>query len=100
LLGCNQEETKRRVVVEQVNAYKPALPQVPSIPKPTAPETYSDGTYSVYGLRKNIVKTIETQVTLTAYIAEVYQKPVCGIGVKATSIKSPAVSPATLERGS
>jgi hypothetical protein len=80
VLGCNPEETKKRVVVEQVNAYKPALPQVPSIPKPTVPETYSDGTYSVYGLRKNIVKTIETEVTLTAYVVEVYQKPVCAEG--------------------
>lgn len=79
--GCKESQTGKKVVVEEVKAPKPALPQVPSIPKPTAPETYSDGTYSVYGLRKNIVKTIETQVTLTAYIVEVYQKPVCAEGV-------------------
>ena len=77
LIGCKDEQTTKKVVVEQIAAYKPNLPSVPAIPKPTHPETYSDGTYSVYGARKGIVKTIETQITVTAYIANVYQKPVC-----------------------
>jgi len=80
VLGCNQGEGQKKIVVEQVDAYKPNLPSVPSIPKPTVPETYGDGTYSVYGLRKQIVKTIETQVTVTAYVAKVYQKPECEEG--------------------
>ncbi len=80
-LGCNENETKKRIVVEKVDSHKPSLPAVPSIPKPTVPETYSDGTHSVYGLRRNIVKNIETQVTVTAYVVEVYQKPECAEGV-------------------
>jgi hypothetical protein len=76
--GCNSEDTGgRKVVVEKVDAYKPNLPPVPSIPKPTVPETYPDGSFSVYGLRKGINKNIETMVTVTAYVAEVYKKPEC-----------------------
>ena len=78
IAGCNSEDLGgKKVVVEQVDAYKPNLPAVPSIPKPTVPETYPDGSFSVYGLRKGINKNIETLVTVTAYVVEVYQKPEC-----------------------
>jgi hypothetical protein len=80
-IGCSEEDVNARgVMMEKVDAYKPNLPPVPTIPKPSAPETYPDGSYSVYGLRKQIVKTVETQVTITAYIAQIYQKPVCEEG--------------------
>jgi hypothetical protein len=75
LLGCKGKEGQ--VKAEQVDTYKPNLPAVPTIPKPTVPETYGDGSFSVYGLRKQITQTIDTQVTVTAYIAKIYQKPVC-----------------------
>jgi hypothetical protein len=75
VLGCKGKEGQPKA--EQVDSYKPNLPSVPTIPKPTAPETYPDGSFSVYGLRKQIAKTIDTQVTVTAYIAKIYQKPVC-----------------------
>ena len=78
--GCDEEMVQRKVVVEQVKAYNPNLPSVPSIPKPSVDETYSDGSYSVYGLRKGIHKVIETQVSVTAYIAKIYQKPECPEG--------------------
>jgi hypothetical protein len=78
LAGCEDEEGGGGpVVVEQVDGYKPNLPPVPKIPKPNVPETYSDGSYSVYGLRKNMVKTIDTQVMVTAFIVSKYEKPVC-----------------------
>ena len=80
VLGCNKGDDQKKLVVEQVDSYKPSLPAVPSIPKPSVPETYPDGSYSVFGLRKQIVKTIETQVTVTAYVAEVYKKPECEEG--------------------
>ena len=80
LAGCPEEAVQRTVVVEEVQAYKPNLPSVPKIPKPSVGETHSDGTSSVYGLRKGIEKFIETQMTVTAYIAEIYQKPVCAEG--------------------
>jgi hypothetical protein len=76
--GCEEEE--HTVIVEKVEGYKPNLPPIPSIPKPTAPETYGDGAYSVFGLRRNISNTIEQQVAVTGYIAEIYQKPECPEG--------------------
>ena len=86
--GCKTDEGSKKLVVEQVDSYKPNLPSVPSIPKPSVPETYPDGSYSVYGLRKQIVKTIETQVTVTAYVVETYKKPECVEG-KACHILMP-----------
>ncbi len=80
IAGCSEELVQKKVNVEEVQAYKPNLPAVPSIPKPSAPETYSDGSYSVYGARKGINKTIETQMTITAYIAKIYEKPECPEG--------------------
>lgn len=80
-VGCGEEKAApKKVEVQEVQGYKPNLPSVPTIPKPSVPETYPDGTHSVYGLRKGIVKNIETQVTLTAYIAQIYQKPECPEG--------------------
>ena len=75
--GCKESVVPQNVKVEEVSAYKPNLPPVPTIPKPSAPETYDDGSYSVYGLRKNIRNAIETQVTVTAFISRIYQKPEC-----------------------
>jgi hypothetical protein len=78
--GCKEEAIQKKVLVEEVKAYNPNLPAVPSIPKPSVEETYSDGSFSVYGLRKGIHKTIETRVSVTAYIAKIYEKPVCPEG--------------------
>ncbi len=80
MFGCKEEQMGKRVQVEEVASIKPNLPPVPTIPKPTAPETYPDGTFSVFGLHKNIVKNIETQVTMTGYIVNIYEKPVCPEG--------------------
>ncbi len=81
LAGCTSEQIQgSKLQVEKVDGYKPNLPSVPTIPKPTVDEVYEDGTYSVYGLRKNIAKGIDTKVTVTAYIVEMYEKPVCEKG--------------------
>ena len=80
LVACEEEDTGGPVVVEQVDKYKPNLPPVPKIAKPNVPETYDDSSYSVYGLRKNVGKTMDQVVTVTAYIAKIYQKPVCPEG--------------------
>lgn len=80
LAGCDEGAAGSKVVVERVDGYKPNLPPIPSIPKPNVPETYDDGSYSVYGLRKKIGNTINNQVTVTAFIAKMYEKPVCPEG--------------------
>ncbi|MBN2717297.1 MAG: hypothetical protein JXX14_15695 [Deltaproteobacteria bacterium] len=78
--ACGEEDGTSNVQVTQASGYKPNLPPVPSIPKPSVPETYSDGSYSIYGLRKNVGKTMNTQVEVTAYIVKVYEKPECAEG--------------------
>ena len=80
VVSCNKDKMERKAVVENVDQYKPNLPAVPSIPTPSVEETYGDGSYSVHGLRKNIRNTIEQQVEVTAYIANIYQKPECPEG--------------------
>ena len=75
--GCAGQEDGEKLVVEETPAFKPNLPAVPVIRPPDVPETYSDGSYSVYGLRKNAAKAIDTKVTVTAYVASIYQKPEC-----------------------
>ncbi len=80
LTGCPDEGAQTGIVVEEVQGYKPNLPPVPSIPKPSVAESHSDGTLSVYGLRKGIEKLVDTQVSVTAYIVEVYTKPECPEG--------------------
>jgi hypothetical protein len=80
--GCGEEAgAGAGIVVEKVDGYKPDLPPVPKIPKPDVPETYSDSSYSVYGLRKSVTKTMDSPVTVTAYIARLYEKPVCPEGI-------------------
>lgn len=80
LFGCKGQSDEPNVVVKKISGYQPKLPPVPSIPEPSAPETYGDSSYSVYGVRKNVSKTINTPVEITAYIAKVYEKPVCPEG--------------------
>ena len=81
LFACEEEEGKSLVVVEQIDGYQADLPPVPKISIPDVPETYSDGSYSVFGVRRNVSKTMDTPVTVTAYIANIYQKPVCPEGI-------------------
>ncbi len=80
ICSCSGEGFERKISAEEVAAYKPNLPAVPTIPKPSTPETFSDGSYSVYGLRRAIRSTINQQVSVTAYIAKIYQKPECPEG--------------------
>jgi len=80
LSACEDDDSGGPVQVQEINGYQANLPPVPSIPKPNVPETYSDGSYSVYGLRKNLVKTMDTEVVVTAFISSKYEKPVCAEG--------------------
>ena len=79
--GCSEEQLQgEKLVVEEVQGYKPNLPAVPTIPAPSVPEMHADGTYSVYGLRKNIRNAIDTKASVTAYIVRIYEKPECPKG--------------------
>ena len=76
LLGCEQAQ-ESKVNVEKLADFTPNLPSVPTIPPPQHPAQYPDGSYSIYGVRKMIRNTINTALSVTGYIAKVYQPPQC-----------------------
>ena len=51
-----------KVQVEKLPEVKPSLPAVPTLPPPPHPTQYADQSYSVYGLRRQLRKTIDTDV--------------------------------------
>lgn len=74
--GCEQTATAN-VNVEKLPAVEPNVPAVPTLPPPPYPIQYDDQSYSVYGVRRAIRRTIDTDVKVTGYIAEVYKPPEC-----------------------
>jgi hypothetical protein len=76
LLGCEQAQ-EAKVNVEKLSDFTPNLPSVPTIPTPPHPTQYPDGSYSVYGVRKMIRNTINTALSITGYVAKVYEPPPC-----------------------
>jgi ribosomal protein S6E (S10) len=65
------------------------LPPPPPFTAPTTPEKYPDGTYSVFGLHKNIEKLTGQQVTVKAYVREVYVCPECPKGQECKACEQP-----------
>jgi hypothetical protein len=76
MVGCDQM-AKPNVTVERLPDVKPTLPPVPTLPPPPHPTQYADQSYSVYGVRRALRKTIDTDVTITGYIAKVFVPPEC-----------------------
>ncbi|MDH5675655.1 MAG: hypothetical protein OEZ06_26260 [Myxococcales bacterium] len=74
--GC-EEKAEAKVQVEKLPDVTPSLPPVPTLPPPPHPTQYSDQSYSVYGLRRQLRKTIDTEVSVTGYIAKVFVPPEC-----------------------
>ena len=77
LLAACEQTAEAKVQVEKLPDVKPSLPPVPTIPPPPHPVQYDDQSYSVYGLRWHMRRTIDTDVTVTGYIAKVYVPPEC-----------------------
>jgi hypothetical protein len=74
--GC-EKAAEAKVQVEKLPEVKPSLPGVPTLPPPPHPTQYSDQSYTVYGLRRQLRKTIDTDVSVTGYIAKVFAPPEC-----------------------
>ena len=72
---CTTPETNLKV--EKLPEVTPSLPPVPTIPPHPHPLTYPDSTYSVFGLRYKIRKTIKNDQTVTGYIVDIYVPPEC-----------------------
>jgi len=75
--GCKKQAKGPKIEVEKIETYKANLPPVPKIPVPNVPMTYGDSSYSVFGARKSREKAFDTTITVTGYIAKLYEKPVC-----------------------
>lgn len=86
LAGCGQESQGSGVEEPEV---RPNLPAVPTVPPPPHPINYPDGTYTVYGVRKRIEHTIDTELKVTGYITWVYTPPVCPEGHTCPPAKMP-----------
>lgn len=76
LTGCEQT-AEAKIPVEKLAEVTPSLPPVPTLPPPPHPIQYSDQTYSVFGVRRAMRRTINTDLELTAYIAERFVPPEC-----------------------
>ncbi|HEX2676417.1 MAG TPA: hypothetical protein VHM19_07250, partial [Polyangiales bacterium] len=76
LSGCEQT-AQAKIPVEKLPEVKPSLPSVPTLPAAPYPVQYPDQSYSVYGLRRAMRRTINTDVNVTAYIAKVFVPPEC-----------------------
>ncbi len=76
LQGCDKQ-AEAKVNVEKLPDIKPSLPAVPTLPPPPFPTQYSDQSYSIFGLRRMLRKTIDSDVVVTGYIAKVYVPPEC-----------------------
>ncbi|MCX7808248.1 MAG: hypothetical protein N2515_06545, partial [Deltaproteobacteria bacterium] len=68
------------LVIEALPTITPSLPQVPTLPPPPYPIQYPDGSYSVYGIKRKLSQLMDREVTVTAYIAEIYTPPECPKG--------------------
>jgi hypothetical protein len=80
--GSEQEQV-------QLSKISVSLPPSPSFQKEHAPERYTDSSYSVYGLRKNIKDTIDKQVRVKGFIIEVYECPPCPKGTTCPACNKP-----------
>ena len=77
LAGACGPSAASDLTIERLPDVEPNLPDVPTIPPPPFPTQYEDSSYSVYGLRRRMATTIDTEVEVTGYIVEIYVPPEC-----------------------
>jgi hypothetical protein len=77
MLSACETASAAKIPVEKLPEVKPSLPPVPTIPPAPFPVQFSDQSYSVYGLRRALRRTINTELNVTAYIAKVFVPPEC-----------------------
>jgi hypothetical protein len=77
--GCEQvtSASEPETEGEQLPEIVPNLPEVPTLPPPPFPTTYEDDSYSVYGLRSRLTKILDSEVSVTGYIVDIYEPPAC-----------------------
>jgi hypothetical protein len=70
---------------------KPNLPAVPTLPPPPFPIQYPDNSYSLFGLRKKIKNTMDTELDMTGYVVETYAPPECPANKNCPQARAPHV---------
>lgn len=79
LAGCG-EQAASDLTIERLPDVNPSLPSVPTLPPPPHEVQYSDGCFSIYGVRRRGGTTMDTDVCVTGYIVEIYLPPECPEG--------------------
>lgn len=77
--GCEQvtSASEPEAEAEQLPEIVPDLPEVPTLPPPPFPTTYADDSYSIYGLRSRVSKVLDSELSVTGYIVDIYEPPAC-----------------------
>ncbi len=76
LAGCHKGPAPD-LEIEPLGAEVPSLPPVPTLPPGLRKRRHPDGSFTVYGLRRELDDRIDTEVTVTGRVAEVYTPPPC-----------------------
>lgn len=78
-VGCEQvtSASEPEAEGEQLPKIVPNLPEVPTLPPPPFPTTYEDDSYTVYGLRTQLTKILDSDLSVTGYIVDIYEPPPC-----------------------
>lgn len=88
LAGCKNDQASD-LQIETLPEVHPPVPAVPTIPPPPYPVRYQDNTYSVYGSRKRIHSTMDTEIEVTGYIVQIYTPPPCAEGTVCPPARAP-----------
>lgn len=83
-IGDDPQPTQAQLPNIKVN-----LPPPPSFEKDHAPESYPDGSYSVFGLRKNMKDTLNKPARVKGFLIEVYECPECPKGTECPACRKP-----------
>lgn len=89
--ACDSVSGGPAIEVEKLPDIKPSLPTVPTLPPPPYPVQFSDSSYSLFGLRKRMKTTMDTDVELTGYVVETYAPPPCAKGAVCPTARAPHV---------
>jgi hypothetical protein len=77
--------------VQKLPDIKPNLPAVPTLPPPPYPVQWPDSSYSLFGLRKKLKTTMDTDVDVTGYVVETYKPPECPNAKNCPQARAPHV---------
>ena len=96
--GCDKSEEAEAVPTDEEEApasnIKVQLPPSPDFDEGKSPETWEDGSYSIFGLRSDLDKHVEDgdkgkEVMVKGYVQEIYLPPECPEGEVCPPPKQP-----------